>query len=226
MKAKWGALVVDGRGKIGGHVMTKNRQGAAMRTKVTPANRQSGDQTTARNSFAAYSTGWRALTQAQRDSWNSAAGDVNRTNIFGDGYHPTGKNLYALTNINLILAGGSAVTAPPLATLPVNLTALALASNTTAAQSITFTVTPVEAGNTVIVEATRPMSPGVTSPGKAYRKFTTVAAAGTSPLNSYAAYVTKFGTPILGKKIFFRVYKISTVSGLRTLPLVISGITA
>ena len=223
---KWGALVVDGRGKIGGHVATKNKQGAALRTKVTPANRRSPDQTTARNSFTNFSTLWRGLTQAQRDAWNSAAGDVNRHNIFGDSYHPTGKNLYALTNINLILAGGTAVTSPPAATLPVNFTAFAIGSNTNAAQTLTFTVTPVEAGNTIIVEATRPLSAGVTSPGKAFRKFTTVAAAGTSPANTFTAYQTKFGTPVTGKKIFFRVTKISTVSGLRTLPLVVSGVTA
>ena len=28
MKMKWGALVVDGRGKIGGQVASKNRAGA------------------------------------------------------------------------------------------------------------------------------------------------------------------------------------------------------
>jgi len=226
MKAKFGAIVVDGRGKIGGHVMTKNRQGSAMRTKVTPSNRRSVDQTTARNSFSNFSSLWRGLTQAQRDAWNSAAGDVNRRNIFGDSYHPTGKNLYALTNINLILAGGTAVTSPPAATLPINLTAFAIGSNTSAAQTLTFTVTPVEANNMILLEATRPLSAGVTSPGKAFRKFTTIAAAATSPANTFAAYQTKFGTPVTGKKIFFRATKISTVSGLRTLPLVVSGITA
>jgi len=44
MKMKFGAIVVDGRGKIGGHVASKNRGGAYLRTKVTPSNPQTGYQ--------------------------------------------------------------------------------------------------------------------------------------------------------------------------------------
>ena len=38
MKIKFGSEVVDGRGKIGGHVYSKNKGGAYKRTKVTPSN--------------------------------------------------------------------------------------------------------------------------------------------------------------------------------------------
>jgi hypothetical protein len=41
MKMKFGAIVTEGRGKIGGHVASKNKSGAYLRTKVTPVNRQS-----------------------------------------------------------------------------------------------------------------------------------------------------------------------------------------
>jgi hypothetical protein len=53
MKVLFGAIVVDGRGKIGGHVMSKNRAGAFMRTKVTPINRKSSFQTGVRSRLAA-----------------------------------------------------------------------------------------------------------------------------------------------------------------------------
>lgn len=226
MKGKWGALLVDGRGKVGGHVLTKNRQGAAMRTKVTPSNPQSTAQVLARNSLSAFSQGWRDLTPAERLSWESASQDVNRQNIFGDSYNPTGKNLYTLTNINLALAGSAAVTEPPAFEAASNLTALALASNTTAAQTVSFAPTPVPADNILIIEATRPLSAGTTVPGKQFRKVTTVAAAATSPANTFAAYVAKFGTPITGKKIFIRAYTINLNSGQRSLPLQASSITS
>lgn len=226
MKGKWGALLVDGRGKVGGHVLTKNRQGAAMRTKVTPANPQTNAQVNQRNSLSAFSQAWRDLTAAQRLAWESAAQDVNRQNIFGDSYNPTGKNLYTLTNINLALAGQGAIDDPPAPEAAANLTALAFASNTNAAQTISFAPTPVPADNTLIVEGTRPLSAGVTVPGKQFRKFTSAAAAATSPLNSFAAYQTKFGTPVTGKKIFIRAYFINNNSGQRSLPLQASGITA
>ena len=49
MKIKWGALVVDGRGKLGGHVAAQNRGGSYLRTKVTPSNPQTTFQTGVRS---------------------------------------------------------------------------------------------------------------------------------------------------------------------------------
>jgi len=40
MKTLFGAIVVDGRGKLGGHVASKNRHGSYFRTKVSQANQQ------------------------------------------------------------------------------------------------------------------------------------------------------------------------------------------
>ena len=37
---KFGALVVDGRNKIGGQVASKNRAGAYLRNKVTPSKKR------------------------------------------------------------------------------------------------------------------------------------------------------------------------------------------
>jgi len=66
MKIKWGAIVVDGRNKIGGHVASKNRAGAYLRTKVTPVNPNTGYQAGVRNTLSTLSSGWRALEEAQR----------------------------------------------------------------------------------------------------------------------------------------------------------------
>lgn len=93
MKTKFGAIIVDGRGKIGGHVASKNRGGAYLRTKVTPANAQTSAQNQVRNLFTSLTQGWRGLTQAQRDAWNAAVLDYSRTDIFGDIRNPSGINL-------------------------------------------------------------------------------------------------------------------------------------
>jgi len=58
MKIKFGAIVVAGSGKIGGHVASKNRGGAYLRTKVTPTNPNSPAQAGARALLASLSTGW------------------------------------------------------------------------------------------------------------------------------------------------------------------------
>lgn len=95
MKVKWSGIgMVDGRGKINGSVASKNRSGAYVRTKVTPVNRQSSAQSAVRNSFSVISALWRNLTDVQRESWNSAVNNWQRTDVFGDLKTPSGFGLF------------------------------------------------------------------------------------------------------------------------------------
>jgi hypothetical protein len=52
-KIKFGMMMTDARGKLGGHVFSKNRSGAYVRTKVTPVNGQTTAQTGVRAIFGA-----------------------------------------------------------------------------------------------------------------------------------------------------------------------------
>lgn len=225
-QTKMGMFMVDARGKVGGHVITKNRQGQAVRTKVTPVNRRSNSQQNNRSRFTSLSQNWRALTQVQRDAWNSAAGDAKRSNIFGDSYSPTGKNFYMIVNENLLLTGGSVISVPPDINSPVAPLTFLAPTNTTAAQSLSFTATPSGADTTLVIEATRPLSPGVSSPGSAFRVITYFTGSQASPLDTFNAYVNVFGSPVAGKKIFWRIIPISEISGTRGTPLQVSDITS
>lgn len=51
MKIKWGMMMTDGRGKLGGQVASKNRAGAYVRTKVTPVNPRTTQQQAIRTLF-------------------------------------------------------------------------------------------------------------------------------------------------------------------------------
>ena len=102
MKIKWGMMMTDGRGKLGGQVASKNRSGAYVRTKVTPVNPNTTYQSAVRQRLASLSKEWGSLTEPQRLAWNAAAnsGQWNKNDIFGDARRPTGKNLF--TGINLV----------------------------------------------------------------------------------------------------------------------------
>lgn len=113
MKIKFGAIVTDGRGKLGGHVFSKNNAGSYIRTKVTPSNPQTSAQTQARQLFGTISAGWSGLSEAQRNAWNSAVELWQTTDIFGDLKKPTGKALYQRLNNQAQSAGYSAVTDAP-----------------------------------------------------------------------------------------------------------------
>lgn len=89
-----------------------------------------------------------------------------------------------------------------------------------AALSFAFTVTPVPAATTYVVEATRQVSAGISFlPRSEYKFIGSVAAAGASPLNALAAYNALYGALIAGRKIFWRMRAFSTASGFVSEPL-------
>jgi hypothetical protein len=113
MKVKFGSIVTEGSGKIGGHVASKNRGGAYFRTKVTPINPNTTAQQNARGILGSLSTQWSLLTQAQRLSFNNAVADFATTDIFGDIRNPSGINLFVKLNTNLINTGQAQIVSAP-----------------------------------------------------------------------------------------------------------------
>lgn len=218
MKMKWGALVVDGRGKIGGQVASKNRSGAYLRTKVTPVNPQTAAQNLVRNRLGTLSQAWRGLTQAQRDAWNAAVSSFSSTNIFGDPVNPTGFNLFQQLNNNLILAGNSALDTPPSPAAIDDIVIGVLTAEDTPTLSLAYTVG--SGGSKILVFATPPVSAGVSFVKSEYRLVTSFDSDTASPLDMAAAYATKFGaiTGAEDQKIFVKTVSINTDTGQAGIP--------
>lgn len=214
MKLKFGAIVVDGRGKIGGHVASKNRGGAYLRTKVTPSNPQTTFQAAARNRLTAFSQGWRGLTQTERNAWNSAVGNFSSTDIFGDIKNPSGINLYVKLNSNLDEIGQAALTLPPLpeAVEPA-LTLAGAAAAGAGTFTATFTPTPVPANTSFVLRATAQVSPGKNFLKNEYRNLSVFGAGSVSPANIFAAYTARFGSLVAGQKIGISLTPVNETTG-------------
>lgn len=220
MKVKFGAIVVDGRNKIGGHVLSKNRAGSYMRTKVTPVNPQTVAQSDVRSALTYLSQSWRGLSESQRAAWNGAVENFKRTDIFGDIKTPSGLNLYNRLNLNLNAGGASYITAPPAPSTTESLTALSAAADVSSTSfDVTFAPSPVPANYKLIIEATPQVSPGKSFLKNAYRILQVENAAATTPADIYAAYIAKFGTLVAGQKIGVRAKLLNTLTGLTSLPL-------
>lgn len=220
MKLKFGAIVTDGRGKIGGHVMSKNRGGAYMRTKVTPSNPRSAAQTTVRSHLTTLSQGWRGLTAVQIAGWNSAVGSFEKTNIFGDIHAPSGLNLYVKLNANLLEVSAATLTLPPLpssVTAPVTVGAAAAAGAATF--TVSFTVSPVPAGHVWIVRATKQVSAGKSAIKNLYRDVQFLAAATATGASIEANYIAKFGALVAGQKIGVEIVAVNTATGQKSIAL-------
>ena len=220
-KIKFGMMMTDARGKLGGQVFSKNRGGAYVRTKVSPINPETSRQSAVRSQLTGFSQAFRSLTSTQINAWNSAVSNFTSTDVFGDVKKPSGINLYTKLNMNLAQVGVSPISDPPLPSEVPPVDSLALTANgTVAALSLAFTPTPIPADTEWIVEATAPVSAGKSFVKSEYRQIGTLAAAATSPQNILAIYAAKFGNPITGQKTFVRVTPVNTVTGQRGLALV------
>lgn len=193
-----------GSGKIGGHVMSKNRGGAYMRTKVTPSNPNSSAQQGARALLSSLSTAWAGLTDAERASWNGAVQDYSSTDIFGDIKNPSGINLFVKLNANLSNTGQTLLTVAP-TKIEIPFAPILSATVNQSLETLTVTFDGVAmTGTSCLVRACPPVSQGISNVKSRMR----VLGAFVAPFSSddvYAAYVAKFGHPPLGANLSLSV---------------------
>ncbi len=216
MKIKFGALVVDGRGKIGGQVASRNRAGAYMRNKVTPVNPNTASQQAVRALLTELSQGWRDLTSAQRSAWNASVSDFAKTDIFGDIKSPTGFNLYVRLNANIETVEQTQITNPPLVAAVdfVELTAAVL-NITGSVGTIAFTPT-IPGGMTSILRASPSLSQGISFVKSELRIIDLVPDGTATGMAIWTEYVAKFGTPTEGAKVFFQLETVNEITGQKS----------
>ncbi len=179
---------------------SRNRYGQYTRNRSIPVNPNSTAQATVRSRLSANAAAWRALTDAQRAGWGDLGASMTRTDSLGQTYSLTGFGAYCSVNNNQVAAGNAVLDdAPALVTPDALLTATL--TGTTATLSLAYTVTPLPAGARVFVFAAPQRSAGRTFEGD-YRLIHVSAAAAASPANIFSAFQAKFGTPVIGNKIF------------------------
>jgi len=104
---KLGPLIAGIRGTLGGTIFSANKSGPFARSWAKPVNPRSAAQQTQRQFASSHGTHWTALTQAQRDDWDTyaAAAPQEKTNSLGEAYYASGYNWYCEINTHLLLSG-------------------------------------------------------------------------------------------------------------------------
>ena len=199
-KIKFGLVVTDARNKLGGHVFSKNRAGAYLRTLVTPVNPRSSTQTSVRALFGQISKAWSELTEAQRNAWRSAVDSWKRTDVFGDLKRPDGKALHQRLNQQAQVVGYS-----PILT-PAEPSEVASDIATSVILSLTGTsldITPLSAStdSTIQLFATPQMSQGTQFVKDKLRVIYFAKGDVFAKAAAYTAYVARFGVPALNDNI-------------------------
>lgn len=216
-KIKFGMMMTDARGKLGGQVFSKNRSGAYVRTKVTPVNPRTAAQQLSRSILGLLSASWSGLTEVQRRSWNAAVDDWQKTDIFGDLRKPTGKNLFTGLNKELKQSGQPQVLLPP--------DKVVLPEFDISAANFEVTTPEFEVdlnadltGFRVQISATPPMSQGTTFIDDKLRVVGYVAGTSGSLFDITNLYIAKFGTPEAGANVWVQAKAIAS-NGQASVPV-------
>ena len=221
-----GASVISGT--IGGQVYSRNRGGAYIRTWVKPVNPNTTAQSATRSLFGNLSNNWRALTEAQRTTWNTGSANFPRVDRIGETIVLSGQQLFMSFNRNQQSAANLQVdTCPAPITVPTPVFGTVTLDATQFL--VGFTPTPVNAGETLIVSCSHPVSSGVTFASKSWMKqVQTVAAASISPDDIFDSYNTIFGLGSIqvGAKIFVNMHIVDRTTGIASSTVQASYIVA
>jgi len=225
MLLKFGMIVTDGRNKLGGHVLSKNRGGNYARTKVTPVNPQTTYQSTVRQAFTSFSQGWRGLTADQRLAWNGAVTNFQRTNIFGDLRSPSGFNLFQRLNNVLQSINSDTLLLPPLPSSVADCYATSVSATVgTPSLSLALNIS-VPSDTNLKVFATPPLSPGKSFVKNQYRFISVTQSASESPVDILSFYIAKFGSlGEIGQQIWIKTKAVNIFTGQVGTPAEVSVI--
>lgn len=203
-KIKFGAMMVDASGKLGGQVFSKNRGGAYIRTKATPLNPQTTAQMTIRGIFASISSSWSRLSEAGRQSFNNLVSSYARTDIFGDLRNPSGKNLFQRLNQNLVISGQPQITTcvQPTEVPFANIVSVSISAGTRVMNVFSDGDTT---GSKVVVWATPPLSAGTSFVKNKLRQIAVLDGGQAIVENVYNDYISKFGSFEDSDNIYFGV---------------------
>lgn len=187
--------LIDGprSGSIGGATYSHNKGLAYVRRRSIPTNPNSIKQQAARQILSALSASWAGLSSANQTAWTDWASINTILDTLGQSIQLSGQQAYIQLNSRVVGAGGTAVATPPVGTGPTGLvtaTAVATAPGTIA---VTYTPTPMAAGQKLVVWATLPSTAGRNPNINQARLIGYSAAAAASPQSVTSPYTATAG---------------------------------
>lgn len=193
-------------GRMDGNVMMRNGRGRGMTIPALVRNTYTSLQ---RGYLSTFSSGWRALTVAQQNSWLGYK--FTKNDRFAMPYDVKGKEAYISSNQNLANIGVAAIsTAPAPAGSPDE-----ILSNLTTAATIKYDVSGTSAALDYLVYATPGMSAGINRPGKsAFRLLGKQPAPVLGTVDITTIYSAKYGSvPAVGSKYFVYTVAVNKTTG-------------
>lgn len=225
-KINFGTIVNDARGKVAGVVMSKNKSGSYVRTKVTPTNPRTPSQQAARSNFGSLAQAWSGtLTASERAQWVAYAQTYPRTNIFGNSITLNGMNMYLSLGTVMLQAGQVPISTPP----PSNIVAASVyapAWSTLTTLLVKYSITALSTGPAPFdyIFATKSLPAGRAATSSDYRLISINQTPAVGVNDITASYVAKFGAPIVGQNVYGLIATLDSTTGLLSLSQPVVGV--
>lgn len=226
-RIKFGSVIVDSRGSIGGHSLKMGRSGNVLLKKPQPLNRLTEARALVNARFAALSKSWWAdLDSTQRTAWRELAAANPSTHYWGDEFASTGLAYYIKLNQRLGAAGVPGLLDAPgdqTVTSPATLSFTIPAPSTV---TVNFSASPIPTNHVGYLWITPPKSPGIANVDGSYLYLHTIAASATSPWDASSAFTQRFGNAITDRAYFSRLAFLNTTNGALSPYLLAQAIAA
>lgn len=215
---KTGIAVGQISGRVAGNVFSRNRGGAYVRNGAIPTRSTTPYAEAAKARLGDWSKGWANLTAVQQMAWKNWAAQNPVINRLGDAITLSGHQAYVQLNINIANAGGGQIDVPPVVAPPLALQSLAGTYDLGAGTfNLTFTPDPLAANECLAIEAAVVDNPGVNYVQNLYKLVSIQADATDSPItNVDTLLAARFGTIMVGQRVFYRCYVVDQTTGLKS----------
>ena len=223
--AKFKAILGALRGSISNNVFSHNTYGDYVRNRTTPVNPNTPAQAAVRLKFSENSGDFsNLLTPIQQQEWSDFAVSFPRTDSLGNTYILSGIAMFNSINQILRQYNLSVLTTPPLNLSVEKLLTVTTTFTVAAGLDFAFTPTPMGADTRMVFFMTSPLSGGIKFVKNRYRFVGVSSAAEASPIDLTGSYTTKFGAPVAGNRIGWKVFFLNDSNG--AVDVALTGITA
>lgn len=212
----FGGGVSEIRGSVNGNTFSRNANGAIMRNRTTPINGRTSKQVAVRGALASIASGWRNLSDLQRQSWIDGAPNYPYTNRLGQPSVYTGQQLYMKLNQSLSQIGVAPISTCPLPVGLENSNLIEVVFDTDGDFQFTW-AGDLGSTNKLQVFASGPVSSGIMRINSTSLKLvgTYDADDAATGIDIGPAFVDQFGAITDGMKTFVRIEIVSKLTGQR-----------
>lgn len=211
------AFIADIRNSVAGTTFSKGRYGNYVKSKGVPVKQNTSFQNAWRNTQSYISRSWKLLTESERTTWVTNAGNFPQIDKFGITFYLSGFSLYQQLNLNLAIIDGTPLVNCPGAEAvnPAEITLVSiswLAANARYYIWFEWTAGANPTREQQVFYCTQPGSPGQMAIGKTtyFVQSDTAESEETSVTDSFFEF---FGAPAAGTKTFFSVKRINEFTG-------------